>query len=74
MDILDERMGAFHTEMDAMMGTCTLMFREFRDSGAPYYLGAKDPITGNRWLADVANAFRSSRVPRGTRSDSPRVF
>ena len=29
LEILDERLGAFRTEMAAMMGTCTMTFKEF---------------------------------------------
>ena len=44
MEILDERLGAFRTEMATMMGARTLTFREFRAYGPPNYLVAKDPI------------------------------
>ena len=41
------------------------MFREFRACGAPDYHGARDTIASIGWLADVANAFRTSRFPNG---------
>ena len=63
MEILDERLSAFCTEIAAMIGTCTLMFREFRACGAPDYHEAKGPIASSRWLADVTNVFRTSRCP-----------
>ena len=65
LEILDERLGAFRTELMAMLGAHTLTFREFRACGAPDYHGARDPIASGRWLADVANAFHSSRCPAG---------
>mgnify|MGYP001550121524 CR=1 FL=1 len=74
LEILGERLGAFRTELMAMLGARTLTFREFRACGAPYYQGARDPIASGRWLADVTNAYHSSRCPEGTRSDSPPVF
>ncbi|CAH1431387.1 unnamed protein product [Lactuca virosa] len=51
--------------MVTMMGSRTLTFREFRACGAPDYQGARDPIASTRWLADVANAFCTSRCPEG---------
>ena len=65
LEMMDERLSTFRTEMAAMMGSRTLTFREFRACGAPDYHGARDPIASTRWLADVANAFRTSRCPEG---------
>ena len=65
LEHLDEKLGAFRTEIAAMMGSCTFNFREFRACGAPDYHGARDPIASTRWLTDVANAFRTSRCPEG---------
>lgn len=65
LEILDERLGAFRTKMMALLGARTLTFREFRAYGAPNYHGARDPIASSRWLADVANAFRTSKCPEG---------
>ena len=48
LEILDERLGAFRTEMMALMGTRTLTFRDFRACGAPDYHGARDPIASSR--------------------------
>ena len=60
LEILDERLAAFRTEMMAFLGARTFTFQEFRACEAPYYHGARDPIASGRWLAGVANAFRSS--------------
>ena len=71
LEILDERSSAFCTEVAAMMGPHTLTFMEFRTCGAPDYHGARDPIASTRWLADVANAFRTSRCPEGDKVRLP---
>ena len=65
LEILHERLGAFRTEMMALLGVRTLTFREFRACGAPDYHGARDPVASSRWLADVANAFSYEQVSRG---------
>lgn len=65
LEILDERLGAFRTEMEAMMAARMLTFREFRACGAPKYHGARDPIASSKWLVDIANAFHTSRCPKG---------
>ena len=65
LKILDEKLSAFCTEMEAMMGTHMLTFLEFRACGAQDYHGARDPIASIRWLADVANDFRTSCFPEG---------
>ena len=44
MENLDERLSSFHSEMVALGGVRSLNFREFRESGVPYYHGEKDPI------------------------------
>ena len=61
MEILDERLGAFRTEMATMIGANTFTIREFRASRPPDYHGDWDPIANSRWLDDIANAFRTSR-------------
>ncbi|XP_023742111.3 receptor-like protein EIX2 [Lactuca sativa] len=57
LELMDEKLGAFRTEIIAMMGARTLKFREFRACGAPDYNGDRDLIPSSRWLANVANAF-----------------
>ena len=59
------KLSTFRTEVAAMMGPHTLTFTEFRACRAPGYHGAQDPIASTRWLADVANAFRTSRCLEG---------
>lgn len=63
LEILDEQLSAFRAEIMAFVGTHSLTFSEFRVYGAPDYHGARDPIASNRWLEDVANAFRTNRCP-----------
>ena len=65
LESLDERLGAFRTEMMALLGVRTLTFRDFKACGAPYYHGARVPIASGRWLDDVSNAFRSIQCPEG---------
>ena len=65
LELMEEKLGTFRAKVAAMMGSHTLTFREFRACGAPDYHGARDPIASTRWLADVANAFRTSRCPEG---------
>ena len=65
--ILDERMGAFRTEVMAIFGAPTLFFRESRACAAPDFLGEKDPIASSIWLANMANAFRTSFCPEGSK-------
>ena len=60
-------MGAFSVEFIAIVGACILSFREFRACGAPTFSGEKDPIGNRRWLADMANAFRTSFCPEETK-------
>ena len=48
-----------------MIESRTMTLREFKTCGAPDYYGARDPIVSTRWLADFANAFRTSRCPEG---------
>ena len=65
LEILDEWLSTFHAEIVALVRKRSLTFMEFRACGAPDYHEARDPITSNRWLADVANAFRTSCCPLG---------
>ena len=65
LELMEERLGTFNAEVAAMIGSHMLTFREFRTCGAPDYHGARDAIASTRWLADVANAFRTSRCPEG---------
>ena len=44
MEILDERLGAFCTDIMVIMGSLTLSFQEFRACGAPEFFREKDPI------------------------------
>ena len=68
LEFMDEKLSTFRAEMTAIIGSRILTFREFGACGAPDYHGARDPIASTRWLADVANAFRTSRCPDGARS------
>ena len=43
MEILDERMGAFRTEMMGIMGAHTLSFHEFHACGAPKFFWVEGP-------------------------------
>ena len=65
LEVRDERLSSFYSEMMALAGACSLTVRDFRACGAPIYHGVKDPIASRRWLADVANVFRASRYPDG---------
>ena len=60
MEILDELLGAFHAEVMAIIGACTLSSCEFRACGAPTFSREKDPISSRKWLADIDNAFMMS--------------
>ena len=61
MELLDERLSAFHTEVAAMIGSRTLTFREFRACGSPDYHGARTLL-----LAEyVSNAFSTGTCPEG---------
>ena len=44
MEILDERLGAFHTKVVSMVGARSLTFQDFRAYGAPEFFIMKDPI------------------------------
>ena len=59
IEICDERPSAFCTEITVMIETRTLMFREFAVCEASDCQGVRDPIVSGRWLADVANTFRT---------------
>ena len=63
LEILDERLGAFHAEVMAIIGPHTLSFWEFCAYGALAFQGERDPIVSRRLLAYVAKAFRMSFCP-----------
>ena len=63
MEILDERMVVFCSEMVAMMRALTLTFREFRECGSLKFFGKKDSIVSRRWLVDVRKAFQYNLFP-----------
>ena len=48
LEILDERLGAFHAEVMAIIGVRTLSFREFHAFGAHAFHGERDPIVHRR--------------------------
>ena len=60
LEILDERLGAFQAKVMAIVGVCTLSFCDFRACRALTFHGEWDPIPSSRWLADMANTFRTS--------------
>ena len=62
MEILDEHLGAFRSEM---VGACTLTFREFWACETLDFFGNKDPIVSRHWLANVTNAFCASCCRKG---------
>ena len=68
LEILVERLSAFCSEMVALVGARSLIFRDFRAYGAPNYHGEKDPIMSRRWLVDIVNAFYTSSFPKGKMS------
>ena len=57
LEILDEQLSFFLSEMVALVGARSLTYREFQSCGASNYHRAKDPIASRRLLADVVNAF-----------------
>ena len=63
LEILDECLGVFCVEVMAIVGSCTLSFCEFRAYGASTFFEENDPISSRRWLADMANAFRTIFYP-----------
>ena len=65
IEILDEHLDTFRTEMVAMVGARSLTFREFRVCGAPKFFRTKGPIASRWCLADISNAFRTSFRPKG---------
>ena len=69
LEILDERLGAFHVEVMVIVGARTLSFSEFRASEASAFYGEREPIASRRWLAGMANVFRTSVYSRRRRSD-----
>ena len=66
MEILDEHLGMFRTEIMAIRGART-PFCEFSACVAPKFFGGKDPISSMRWLADMVNAFRMSFCSEGSK-------
>ena len=66
LEILDERLGTFRTEMAAMVGARTMTFREFRACGALDYHGDRDPsLVAGGWRISPM-PFAPTDVPRGT--------
>ena len=63
MEVLEQSLGSFRSEMVALIRVHSLTFREFRACGAPEYFREKDPIMSRHWLEDVANAFRTGSCP-----------
>ena len=63
IEIMDEYLSFFRSEMVSMMGALTMTFHEFRACGALKFFRKKNPIAIRCWLADVRNAFRSSLCP-----------
>lgn len=60
MEILDEHLGKFHTELVAMVSARSLNFRECRAYGAPKFFGIKDPISSRILFTNIKNSFRTS--------------
>ena len=74
LELLDERLSAFHTEVAAMMGPHTLTFREFKACGAPDYHGLRAPLRAlDGWKMSPMYSTLTD-VPRGTRVDLYPVF
>ena len=67
MEILDELLGMFRSEILADVGGRTLTYREFRACGAPKFFEKKEPIVCRWWLADMVNTFRTSFCPEGSK-------
>ena len=67
LEILDERFGAFHVEVLAIVRARTLSFSDFCACGAPGFFGEKGPIASRRWLAGMANAFKMSFYLEGSK-------
>ena len=44
VELLEERLGSFCSNKVALIGACSLTFKEFRACGAPDYYRDKDPI------------------------------
>ena len=63
LEILDERLSSFHSEVMALVGSYCLTFKDLWACEAIDYHGEKDPIMSRRWLADVANAFYTNSFP-----------
>ena len=54
LEILGEHQGMFRIEIMVIVGARTLSFHEIRVFWTPEFFGEKDPISSERWLADVA--------------------
>ena len=74
MEILDECIGDFRSEMVEIMGALTLTFHEFQECGPPEFFAKKEPIASRRWLVDVRTPFGLAFVLRRRRSDLHHVF
>ena len=56
-EILGECRGAFYIEIMVIVGARTLCFHEILVFGTPGFFREKNPISSERWLADVAFSF-----------------
>ena len=74
LEILDERLGAFHAEMMALIGVRTLTFWEFRACGAQDYHVARDLIASSRWLAMLPTLFIRASSPKGGRDQNRLLY
>ena len=67
VELLDEHLGAFRTEILAIVGACTLTFLEFHVRGDPEFFRKKHPVVSRKWIVDMTNAFRTSFFPEGSK-------
>ena len=44
MELMNECLNAFHTEMVVIVGACSLTFREFCACGDPEFFGKRTPL------------------------------
>ena len=65
MEVLEECLGSFRSEIVAITVAHTFTFCEFQACRAPKFF-RKEPIASRHWLVDVVNAFRASSCPDGT--------
>lgn len=49
LEVLDERLSSFRSDMTALVGARSLTFRACRACGTPDYHGEKDPKVSRRW-------------------------